>query len=74
MKVKVLLDKNEDELDAHIALEKALNLHTSGDIHIRESFDDPAMVDLSQRMNSIHEDIYQDMIREINEELDKEFE
>lgn len=72
-KVKILLEKGEDELDAHIALYKALDLHNSGDIHMRESFEDPAMIDASQQMDKIHKDIYQDMIQEIQGELDKEF-
>ena len=71
--VKILLEKGETELDAHVALSKALDLHNSGDIHQRESFDDAAMVDASQRMEKVHKDMYADMIQEIQDELDKEY-
>lgn len=73
-KVKVFLDKDESELDAHIALHKALDIHTSGDVHLKESFDDPAMVHASQRFEEIHSKIYKEMMDEILDELDKEFE
>ena len=72
-KVKIFLEKYEDELDAHIALSKALDLHNSGDIHVRETFEDPAMIDVSQQLDKAHKDIYTDMIREIQDELDKEY-
>ena len=72
-KVKILLEKGEDEIDAHVALTKALDLHNSGDIHLRESFEDPAMIDVSQQMMKVHNDIYTDMIQEIQDELDKEY-
>ncbi len=72
-KVKIILEKGETELDAHIALSKALDLQNSGDIHMRESFDDASMIDTSQQMTKMHDDIYTDMIQEIQDELDREF-
>lgn len=72
--IKIILEDGETELDAHVALEKAINFHNSGEVHLTESFDDPAMIDLSQKMEDIHKNIYTDMIREINDELDKEYE
>lgn len=72
-KVKIELEKGETELDAHIALSKALDLHNSGGAHVTESFEDPAMVDTSHRMEDIHKVIYGEMIQEINSELDKEY-
>lgn len=72
-KVKIILEKGEDQLDADYALQKALELHTSGNIHQGELFDDPAMVHAAQRMEEIHARIYNEMIREINEVLDQEF-
>lgn len=72
-KVKILLEPGETELDAHEALSKALEIHNNGDTHVKESFEDPAMIHLSQRMDKIHEMIYKDMVQEIIDELDKEF-
>lgn len=72
-KVKIELEKGETELDAHIALSKALDIHNTGDNHTLESFEDPAMLDLSQRLDKIHDDIYKDMMDEIIMELDKEY-
>lgn len=72
-KVKILLEKGEDQLDADHALQKALELHTSGEIHQGELFDDSAMVHTAQRMEEIHSRIYAEMIREINELLDEEY-
>lgn len=72
-KIKVELEPGEDILSADEALFKALDHHRSGDAHLRESFDDPAMVDLSKRLFQAHEDIYEDMINEINEALDEDY-
>jgi len=71
-KVKVFLEKGETELDAQIAIEKALQLHSSGDIHT-ESFEDPAMIHAQQRFEEIHDRIYKEMLDEIMDELDKEY-
>ncbi len=71
--VKITLDKDETELDAHIALSKALDLQNSGDTHIRESFEDAAMIDASQQMAKVHDDIYTDMMQEIRDALDQEY-
>lgn len=72
-KVKIILEKGEDQLDADYALQKALELHTTGEIHQGEHFEDPAMVHAAQRAEEIHDRIYKDMIREINELLDQEY-
>lgn len=71
-KIKVILEKGETQADADAALLKALNHHSSGDVHT-ESFDDPAMIDSTHVMKSEYDKIYVDMIQEINDELDKEF-
>ena len=72
-RVKILLDKNEtlDEVDS--LLLKAMDLHTSGDVHDDEMFEDPAMADVNQRMNDIQKRIYDEMIEEIIMELDSEY-
>lgn len=72
-KVKVFLEKGESDLDADIALYKALSAQMTGDIHATESFDDPAMVSASERFEQIHENTYKTMIEEIVEELEKEY-
>lgn len=72
-KIKVILEPGETELDADIALHKALEYHSSGDVHDGEAFDDPAMIHMAQRMDEIHTKIYNEMVREIIEELDKEY-
>lgn len=72
-KVKIILEDGESELDADLALLKALNLHASGDIHLTESFDDPAMIDAQDRMIKIHEDMYKDMMDEIFNVIDDEY-
>lgn len=71
-KVKVFLEDGETELDAQLAIYKALQLHNSGDVHT-ESFEDPAMIHAQQRFEEIHEKIYKEMIAEISQQLDEEF-
>lgn len=72
-KVKVILEKGETKADADEALFKALNLHASGDIHVTESFEDPAMIDTTNVLKDKYEKIYADMIQEIFNELNKEY-
>jgi hypothetical protein len=71
--VKIILEKGETQQEAEEALLKALNSHSSGDIHFTESFEDPAMVDATHKMEKMHKDMYNEMIREINEALDDEY-
>lgn len=71
--IKILLEPNETQLDADHALQKALEHHSSGGAHDDEAFDDPAMVDMAQRLEQLHSKIYADMIREIIEALDSEY-
>lgn len=72
-KVKILLEPGETQLDADNALQKALEFHSSGSAHDEEAFDDPAMVDLSQRLEQDHIKMYADMMREIIGAIDEEF-
>ncbi len=71
-KIKILLDKNETPEEAEEILYKALNAQRNGDIHT-EDFSDPAMVDVVSVMEKFHKDIYVDMMREIQEVLDREY-
>lgn len=53
-------------------LYKALNSHRTGDVHT-EDFTDPAMKDLVERIQMKHEQMYANMLREIFEALDEEY-
>lgn len=72
-KVQIILEDGETQRDAEEGLHKALNYHASGDVHDSESFDDPAMIDVSHRMEQEHKKIYQEMLNEIFLELDKDY-
>lgn len=72
-KVKILLEPGETEFDADIALQKALEFHSSGDAHDDEAFEDPAMVDLSHKLDREHAKMYSQMIQEIMAVLDEEY-
>lgn len=72
-KVKVFLENGEDELDAHLALCKALEMHSSGDVHSEESFEDPAMIHAAQAFEEIHRLQYAQMLQEILDALDEDF-
>ena len=71
-KVKIYLAPGETLRDAEDSLLKALNHHNSGDAHV-ETFQDPAMDSVADRMVSIHSKIYHEMMQEIFAELDKEY-
>ena len=71
-KVKVIAEKGESLDEAEEKLYKALNAHRTGDLHT-EDFSDPAMKDLVERMTLKHEIIYKEMMDEIFEVLDEEY-
>lgn len=72
-KIKILLEKGETMKSAEDALHKALNLHSSGDVHNAETFEDSATQDLTNRIVNLHAEIYSEMISEIMDELDSEY-
>ena len=72
-KVKIYLDKGETIQDAEEQLSKALALHSTGDVHVEESFDDPAMIHAQEEMENIHKKVYDDMIAEIMEIINGEY-
>lgn len=72
-RVKILLEPGETELDAAHDLQKALEFQSSGAAHDDQAFDDPAMVDLAQRLESDHSKMYTNMMREILDVIDEEF-
>lgn len=72
-RVKILLEPGETELDAAHDLQKAFEFQSSGQAHDDESFDDPAMVDLAQRLEQEHSRMYAGMMREILDVIDGEY-
>lgn len=71
-RVKILLDKGETKEQAELKLLKALELTTSGD-YLKEDYEEPAMQDLFNLMQSRFEQEYELMMEEIFHELDKEY-
>lgn len=72
-KVKIFLGKNETIEEAELDLFKALNHHVSGEVHQSDSFDEPAIKSAADQLEIIHQEIYKEMIDEINLELEKEY-
>lgn len=71
-KVKIILDSGESVQEAEDSLVKAITSHDRGEAHT-DSFDDPAMHATVNRMEETHKKIYQEMMQEIFEALDKEY-
>lgn len=71
-RVKIIPGNNETIEQAEENLYKALNAQRTGELHT-EKFLDPAMVDLVERMQTAHENMYAEMMQEIMDELDKEY-
>ncbi len=72
-KVKILLEKGETEREAEDSLLKAITSHNNGEVHT-DGFADPAMNDVVAKMQDIHNKMYQEMIQEICDALDSEYE
>lgn len=72
-KVKIFLDEGETLQDAEDSLLKAMVHHNSGEIHSSHSFQDPAMVQVANKMEDVGAKIYQEMLAEIFETLDKDY-
>ena len=72
-KVKIYLEGIETQMDAEDALLKAITHHSSGEVHDEASFDDPAMQDLSLKLQQLYKRIHSEMIEEISEVLDSDF-
>ncbi len=70
--VKIMLGKDETVEEAKDALFKALNTQRNGDSHT-ENFSDPAMRNTISRMQEAYRKIYNEMVQEIFEELDREY-
>lgn len=72
-KVKIFLEPGETIQEAEDSLLKALNHHNDGGVHSAQTFDDPAMVSVERKMEQLHSKIYQEMMQEIFETLDKDY-
>ncbi len=72
-KIKVLLEKGETVFEAENLLLKALSSHTTGELHEEDRFEDPAMQDLVIRLEEEHSKMFKDMLSEIQEALDSEY-
>lgn len=70
--VKVVLPEGTDELDADNFLYKALSSRVNGE-DTKEAFDDPAMVNVSERLEAMHSGQYDEMLKEIFQVLDEEY-
>ena len=71
-KVKVLPGIGETLEQAEDALIKAMTSQATGDVH-QESFQDPAMAHTANKMEQSFKKIYQEMINEISDVLDKDY-
>jgi hypothetical protein len=72
-KVKIYLDEGETLEEAEEDLQKALNFHSSGEIHDEDSYQDPAMRDLTNLLEQLHKKAYDNIIREVIQALDKDY-
>jgi len=72
-KVKIILDKDETLEDAEADIVKAINHHSSGDVHSEEQFLDPAMIDVANRLEKLHQDEYKALLNEIFDALDGDY-
>lgn len=70
-KVKILLEKSETPEQAEDLIFKAFESQRNGETH-NEEFNDPAMVDLINRMQMLHESEYELMMQEIAAVIDEE--
>lgn len=71
-KVKIILDSGESIQEAEDSLVKAITSQDQGQSHT-DGFEDPAMQSTVNRMEEAHKKIYQEMMQEIFEALDKEY-
>lgn len=69
--VKIILDANETEEEAREMLLKSLTHHDQGAEH-RQDFRQPAARDVIAKMNSLHQDMWTRMLKEISEVIEKE--
>jgi hypothetical protein len=72
-KIKIILDKDESLEEAELDIIKAFSHQRSGDVHENESFQDPAMIDIFDQMKILHQDIYDQLIKDVCKALDEDY-
>lgn len=72
-KVKIILDRGETQHDAEQDLVKAINHHSSGDVHSSHTFTDPAAESTALKMQDIFNKINNEMMEEIFQTLDEDY-
>lgn len=72
-RVKIILEDGETLEQVQEDLVKAINHQTNGGTHDEEQFIDPCMIDLANRLEAMHKDIYRDILEEVGEALDSDF-
>jgi hypothetical protein len=71
MKVKIEVQKGQTREEAEELLYKALDSHRTGAQHSQE-FQDPVMRELDAELQHVYGEIYQEMLEDIFEIIDKE--
>lgn len=72
-KVKIYVEPGETLEEAKEDLQKALNFQSSGEVHDDNTYEDPAMRNLSDRLEEMHKETYANIIREVIQALDKDY-
>ena len=71
-RIKIFVEDGETVEEVESNLVKAISHQISGDVHESESFDDPAMKSVAEKMIKAHSEMYKNMLQEIFQELEKE--
>lgn len=72
-KVKIFLEEGETREEVEESLAKSVNSQNSGDVHAQDTFQDPAMDDVAETMISSFSQIYQEMLQDVFQVLDQEY-
>lgn len=72
-KVKIFVEEGETLEEAEDLIQKALNFHSSGEVHDEDSYEDPAMGNLTTLLEAMHQKTYDNIIREVIQALDKDY-
>lgn len=70
--VKIKLEKNETPEEVEELLFKALSHHRTGGQH-KEGFTDPAMANLHEKFLKAHRDMYVELLKDVLNALDEEY-
>jgi hypothetical protein len=72
-KIKIFVEDNESQLEVEESLHKALEFHSSGDVHETELFEDAGAQDLLNKLELLHKNLYIQILNEIYEALDEDY-